>query len=51
MRLWLLRHGEAEPRAATDAERALTRHGRKDVLQTAAVLAGRPAINPCRIDS
>ncbi|NWL77856.1 phosphohistidine phosphatase SixA [Pseudomonas taiwanensis] len=42
MRLWLLRHGEAEPRARTDAERELTRHGRKDVLHSAAQLAGRP---------
>ncbi|WP_342245770.1 phosphohistidine phosphatase SixA [Pseudomonas sp. OTU5201] len=42
MRLWLLRHGEAEPRARTDAERELTRHGRKDVLHSAAQLAGQP---------
>ncbi|WP_271411877.1 phosphohistidine phosphatase SixA [Pseudomonas sp. Q1-7] len=42
MRLWLLRHGEAEPRAHTDAQRELTRHGRKDVLHSAAQLAGRP---------
>lgn len=42
MRLWLLRHGEAEPHARTDAERELTRHGRKDVLHSAAQLAGRP---------
>lgn len=42
MRLWLLRHGEAEPRARTDAERELTRHGRKEVLHSAAQLAGRP---------
>ncbi|OWJ91523.1 phosphohistidine phosphatase SixA [Pseudomonas sp. A46] len=42
MKLWLLRHGEAEPRAATDAARELTRHGRQDVLHSAARLAGRP---------
>ncbi|PAU65318.1 phosphohistidine phosphatase SixA [Pseudomonas sp. PIC25] len=42
MRLWLLRHGEAEPHAPTDAERELTRHGRKEVLRAAAHLAGRP---------
>lgn len=30
MRLWLLRHGEAEPRARTDAERSLTPHGRDE---------------------
>ncbi|WP_236234467.1 phosphohistidine phosphatase SixA [Pseudomonas tohonis] len=42
MRLWLLRHGEAEPRAATDAERPLTRNGRQEVLHAAARLAGRP---------
>lgn len=42
MKLWLLRHGEAEPRAATDAERPLTRNGRQEVLQAAARLAGVP---------
>ncbi|MCY1279176.1 Phosphohistidine phosphatase SixA [compost metagenome] len=42
MRLWLLRHGEAEPQARTDAERHLTAHGRKEVTQTAAQLDGRP---------
>lgn len=41
MKLWLLRHGEAEPRAATDAERPLTRNGRQEVLHAAARLAGR----------
>ena len=30
MKLWILRHGEAEPRKTTDAERALTAHGRKE---------------------
>ncbi|AYC33376.1 phosphohistidine phosphatase SixA [Pseudomonas cavernae] len=42
MRLWLLRHGEAEPQARTDAERHLTKRGRKDVLLSAAQLEGRP---------
>ena len=27
MRVWIVRHGEAEPRAASDAERALTTRG------------------------
>nr|WP_251701870.1 phosphohistidine phosphatase SixA [Pseudomonas boanensis] len=36
-----MRHGEAEAHASTDAERELTRHGRKDVLHAAAQLAGR----------
>jgi len=30
MKLWILRHGEAEPRKTTDAERALTARGRSD---------------------
>lgn len=42
MRLWLLRHGEAEPRAASDAARELTGHGRAEVQQAAAQLSGRP---------
>ncbi|GAB3388967.1 SixA phosphatase family protein [Azotobacter armeniacus] len=42
MKLWLLRHGEAEPHARPDAERALTRHGRQEVRQAAVHLAGRP---------
>jgi phosphohistidine phosphatase len=42
VKLWLLRHGEAEPQARTDAARELTRHGRKEVLQSAAHLVGRP---------
>ncbi|MBE7373081.1 phosphohistidine phosphatase SixA [Pseudomonas lopnurensis] len=41
MRLWLLRHGEAEPRARTDAERNLTERGRRDVRDNAAHLRGR----------
>lgn len=42
MRLWLLRHGQAEPRARSDAERALTVHGRDEVRQAAVQLQGRP---------
>lgn len=42
MRLWLLRHGEAEPRARTDAERDLTEQGREEVRRSAAHLHGRP---------
>ncbi|MGV6474377.1 phosphohistidine phosphatase SixA [Azotobacter vinelandii] len=42
MKLWLLRHGEAEPHARTDAERELTRHGRKEARQAALHLIGRP---------
>lgn len=40
MRLWVLRHGEAEPRANSDAERRLTAHGREQVLRSAAQLLG-----------
>lgn len=36
MKLWILRHGEAEPRKTTDPERALTVRGRSD-----AAAAGR----------
>jgi len=42
MRLWLLRHGEAEPRARTDAERNLTEGGRRDVRRSATFLRGKP---------
>lgn len=42
MTLWLLRHGEAEPRARSDAERALTERGRKEVRKSAERLRGRP---------
>ncbi|MBF6623248.1 MAG: phosphohistidine phosphatase SixA [Pseudomonas stutzeri] len=41
MKLWLLRHGEAEPRARTDAERNLTDAGRLEVRNSAAHLSGR----------
>lgn len=42
MRLWLLRHGQAEPRARTDAERRLTDTGRAEARQAARLLEGRP---------
>lgn len=41
MRLWLLRHGQAEAQARSDAERALTAHGREEVHQVAVQLQGR----------
>lgn len=41
MRLWLLRHGQAEAQARSDAERALTAHGREEVRQVAVQLQGR----------
>ncbi|AMB87056.1 histidine phosphatase family protein [Pseudomonas agarici] len=44
MKLWVLRHGEAEPRSRSDAERNLTAHGRKDVLHSAVHLIGQPLI-------
>ncbi|MFJ7285435.1 phosphohistidine phosphatase SixA [Pseudomonas sp. NPDC099000] len=44
MKLWVLRHGEAEPHGSKphDSERALTEHGRKEVLTSAARLIGKP---------
>jgi phosphohistidine phosphatase len=42
VKLWVLRHGEAQPRANTDAERKLTAHGREQVLHSAARLLGQP---------
>lgn len=42
MKLWVLRHGEAEPHARSDAERNLTAQGRKEVLSSAAQLIGQP---------
>ncbi|MFL1551377.1 phosphohistidine phosphatase SixA [Pseudomonas sp. D47] len=42
MKLWVLRHGEAEGHARTDAERNLTEHGRSEVLRSAAQLIGLP---------
>lgn len=43
MNVWVLRHGEAEPHGSRpDPERALTAHGREEVLRSAAELIGRP---------
>ncbi|WP_342653019.1 phosphohistidine phosphatase SixA [Pseudomonas sp. F3-2] len=42
MKLWILRHGEAQHRARTDAERELTANGREEVLSSAAQLLGQP---------
>jgi phosphohistidine phosphatase len=43
MKLWVLRHGEAEPHGKRlDSERALTAHGREEVLRITAELAGQP---------
>jgi phosphohistidine phosphatase len=42
MRLWLLRHGEAEPRARTDAQRNLTSAGRLEVGHAAEQLKAQP---------
>ena len=42
VKLWLLRHGEAEPTARTDAERNLTAYGRQQVREAAGQLQGRP---------
>ena len=42
MKIWILRHGEAEPHARRDAERELTAHGREQVLLSAALLIGQP---------
>lgn len=42
MKVWILRHGEAEGQAPTDAERNLTEHGRAEVLRSAAHLIGQP---------
>jgi phosphohistidine phosphatase len=42
MKLWILRHGEAQYRARTDAERELTANGREEVLASAAHLLGQP---------
>ncbi|MBJ2350594.1 MULTISPECIES: phosphohistidine phosphatase SixA [Pseudomonas] len=43
MKLWVLRHGEAEPHGARpDPERVLTIHGREEVLLSAGRLIGEP---------
>lgn len=42
MKVWVLRHGEAQAQARSDAERELTAHGREEVMQSAAHLLGKP---------
>ncbi|QXI27185.1 phosphohistidine phosphatase SixA [Pseudomonas vanderleydeniana] len=42
MKLWVLRHGQAEPQVSSDAERNLTAHGRQEVLRSAAHLIDQP---------
>lgn len=42
MKLWLLRHGQAEPQVSTDAERALTERGWREAKDSAERLIGRP---------
>ncbi|MDH0748747.1 phosphohistidine phosphatase SixA [Pseudomonas sp. GD03842] len=42
MKVWILRHGEAQYRARTDAERELTANGCQEVLASAAHLLGEP---------
>lgn len=42
MRLWLLRHGDAEPMAISDAQRNLTALGRRQVQSAAEHLRGQP---------
>ena len=52
MKLWLLRHGEAEPHAASDAQRRLTERGIREVRQSAEQLRGagvqRVLVSPYR---
>lgn len=40
MKLWVLRHGQAEARAATDAQRPLTETGRQEALRMGEHLQG-----------
>lgn len=42
MKLWILRHGEAQAKAASDEARELTAHGRDQVLHSAALLREAP---------
>ncbi|WP_213877514.1 phosphohistidine phosphatase SixA [Pseudomonas sp. dw_358] len=42
MNLWVLRHGQAQNRASSDAARELTDRGREEVLRSAAHLATQP---------
>ncbi len=45
MTLWLLRHGEAEPRVRHDTERALTERGREEARRSAERLRGRSLVH------
>lgn len=42
MKLWVLRHGQAEPHAASDPQRRLTAQGRREAQLMARCLAGQP---------
>lgn len=42
MRLWILRHGQAEPTADSDASRELTEVGRAEVVSMMQQLTGEP---------
>lgn len=42
MKIWLLRHGEAEPARGRDADRQLTTHGREQVLAIVSHLQQQP---------
>lgn len=42
MRLWILRHGQAAARAASDSERPLTTAGEAEVRAMSALLGGQP---------
>ena len=42
MKIWILRHGEAQPHARRDAERELSVKGREQVLHSAARLLDQP---------
>lgn len=42
MKIWILRHGEAQPHARRDAERELTVKGGEQVLHSAARLLDQP---------
>jgi phosphohistidine phosphatase len=42
MRIWILRHGQAEAMAASDPQRALTEHGRVEVKSMLTLLRDEP---------
>jgi phosphohistidine phosphatase len=42
VKIWILRHGEAEARASSDAARELTARGCDQVIESARQLLGRP---------